>query len=296
MKTYKEALACGRAFFGSSEIKKRGNTNFESEELLIWATGKDKTWIFIHQNEKLEPKAQKKYQKALFDRKNGMPMAYIMGFVDFCGLRIKTDPRALIPRMETEELVGKIIENIKNSGLLGEKSKKNVLVPPGGAQRFLEVGVGSGCISLGLKKAFPRAKVTGLDINKAALSLAQENMEANGLEITLIASDMLENVPDGAKFDLIVANLPYVPHELAKKELKNEPAGAIFSDLGGLWHYKKLLGELNEKKVDFGVLWLEFLDFQAEDMRKLCKKNEMKIEISYDLSGKVAFGEIMKNV
>src|ERR1019366_4201738 len=123
------------------------------------------------------------------------PVQHILGFTEFCGLRLKTDRRALIPRPETELLV--------------ETITARCAAPPGS---ILDLGTGCGAIALALAKAFPLARVTAVDASTEALLLAAENAEATGLagRVTFVESDWFKGLPAGERYDLIASNPPYL--------------------------------------------------------------------------------------
>ncbi len=153
--------------------------------------------------------------------RNGEPLQYIIGHVDFLGLRLAVDPRVLIPRPETEELVDRII--------------RSFTVPP---TRIIDIGTGSGCIALALKKAFPKALVTGVDKSIDALTIARSNGLANSLEVEWKEADalssqwwkMLDKADQGRT--LVVSNPPYVPRseekEMDSTVRDHEPHTALF--------------------------------------------------------------------
>ncbi|HWA84630.1 MAG TPA: peptide chain release factor N(5)-glutamine methyltransferase [Opitutus sp.] len=124
------------------------------------------------------------------------PLQYVLGETDFCGLKLKTDRRALIPRPETELLVEMLAARLATS-------------PPAS---ILDLGTGTGALALALAKQFPTARVTGLDTSAVALELARENAAGTGLSerVIWLESDWFASVPVDRAFDLIVANPPYL--------------------------------------------------------------------------------------
>lgn len=153
--------------------------------------------------------------------RSGMPLQYVLGHVDFHGLRLAVDRRALIPRPETEELVDRIIRAF-----------------PGGLGRIIDIGTGSGCIALALKQAFPAAQVVGIDVSKDALDLARSNAANTGLTVEWKVADVLSSGWDEGLASLavvrtvIVSNPPYVPRsEQAAMDVHvrdHEPHLALF--------------------------------------------------------------------
>ena len=142
----------------------------------------------------------------------GEPIQYVMGHTDFCELRIEVGKGVLIPRQETEELVKAVKECDPAT--------------------ILDIGTGSGCIALALKQRFPQAKVTAMDISKEALTIARNNAERLGLDITFEQKDIFKVTPEPNQFDLIVSNPPYVCEE-ERKEMERhvvdyEPKVALF--------------------------------------------------------------------
>jgi release factor glutamine methyltransferase len=145
------------------------------------------------------------------------PVAYILGRRHFRRLELSVDPRALIPRPETELLVEVALE-----------------LPEGA--RVLDVGTGSGAVALALKDERPDLDVTGSDLSEAALALARANGERLALDVRWLAADLLEGVPD--EYDAILSNPPYVPDgdraTLAPEILRHEPVSALFAGADGL--------------------------------------------------------------
>ena len=172
------------------------------------------------------------------------PLQHLLGTVEFLGLTLKTDARALIPRPETEQLC--------------EMLAAADCAWKGG--RIADVGTGSGCIALALAHALPDARVTGLDAADNALALARENADRCGLtaRVTFAKSDLLSAAE--APFDLIVANLPYIPTgELAalQPEVQRDPRAALDGGADGLDLIRRLLPQAAAKLRSGGTLALE---------------------------------------
>jgi release factor glutamine methyltransferase len=174
------------------------------------------------------------------------PVQHILGFTDFCGLRLKTDRRALIPRPETELLV--------------ETITARCAAPPG---RILDLGTGSGAIALALARAFPLALVTAVDASPEALLLAAENAESTGLagRVTFVESDWFERLPDGERYDLIASNPPYLSSDetaAAAPEVRDhEPARALTAADGGFADIEKIVAGALGALAPGGMLALE---------------------------------------
>ena len=182
------------------------------------------------------------YTELLSRRLNGEPLQYIEEYIPFYSIQINVDQRCLIPRPETEYL----IEFIKNNS---DNPKK-----------ILDVGTGTGCIALMLKKLYPESTVDACDISLEALDLAKENSEINNLEINLFQSDLLSDIEE-VDYDVIIANLPYIPTEtlssLESEVVDYEPLVALDGGIDGLLYINKLIKEIEEKDIRNLTLFLE---------------------------------------
>ena len=182
------------------------------------------------------------YTELLTRRLNGEPLQYIEEYIPFYSIQINVDQRCLIPRPETEFL----IELIKNKS---DNPKK-----------ILDVGTGTGCIALMLKKLYPESTVDACDISLESLDLAKENSEINNLEINLFQSDLLNDVEE-ADYDIIVANLPYIPTEtlsnLESEVVDYDPLLALDGGNDGLLYINRLVKEIEVKDIKNLTLFLE---------------------------------------
>jgi release factor glutamine methyltransferase len=174
------------------------------------------------------------------------PLQYVLGFTEFSGLRLKTDARALIPRPETEFLVEEVVARS---------------APP--PEHILDLGTGGGAIALALAKAFPQARVTAVDANAGALSLAAENAESTGLSgrVEFVESDWFERLPGGRAYGVIVSNPPYLSADetaAAAPEVRDhEPAGALTSGSGGFADIGRIIAGSAGNLAPGGMLALE---------------------------------------
>lgn len=205
------------------------------------------------------------------------PIAYLIGFVNFYGLKINVNPNVLIPRPETEELMEII-----------NKRQKNTLI-----NTALDLCTGSGCIALSLKKMFPKATIYASDISYKALMVGQVNAEENKLEINLALSNFLDYfVKHQMKFDLIVSNPPYIKEgELLDASLEYEPKEALYSGQDGLNAFYSIFSNLDKVLNPHGVAYFEFEASNKEATlilaRELLKAYE--IEVIKDMENKDRF-------
>ncbi len=206
---------------------------------------------------------------------SGYPIQYLIGNVDFYGYIIKVNPSVLIPRFETETLVEKTINYIKKLNLV----KASVL----------DIGTGSGAISIALKSELPKLEITALDNSKKAIAVAKSNAKMNKVDINIIYKNVFKyNLIND--FDVIVSNPPYIVEGAeVDAKIKYEPREAIFvSKEDPLIYYRKIfeigVKVLNKKRL----IALEIDEAYGKEMKKLAKTYFAKdrIVLEKDLAGK----------
>lgn len=213
-------------------------------------------------------------EKAELRAKTHWPIQHIIGFADFMGEKFIVNPSVLIPRDETEFLVGCAIEKINKYNL----------------KKALDVGTGSGCIACMIAKNTD-CQIIGLDISTDALNTALDNASRLNLFNKAIfrKSDIFSNVKPGESFDIIVSNPPYIPpSEKAniQKEVTFDPEIALFTkDEKGLEFYEKIIAGAPEVLNKGGFLLFELGINQSEYVKELMSKNFEEIEITKDLAG-----------
>ena len=209
---------------------------------------------------------------------NGEPVQYIVGNVDFYGYKINVNKNVLIPRFETEELVFKTINLIKKN--LNENIK------------VLDIGTGSGCISIALKKEIPGLDITAVDISEDALVVAKNNALENNCEINFIKSDLFNNIDD--KYDLIISNPPYIDkHDSAVMDMvkQYEPHLALFAEEQGYACYHKILKNIKPYLKTNYLIAFEIGYQQRQHLEKYAKElfPDAIVEVKKDLSGNDRF-------
>ena len=181
-----------------------------------------------------------------------LPKAYRQGYQDFYGRDFIVTPDVLIPRPETEQIIDTVLNLAGKPFLPGVKPSKRILPPN---PIILDVGTGSGCIAITLKKELPEAKIYATDISGKALKIAQKNAEKHDVHTSFIISHLLKNV--NITPDVVVANLPYVDKDwnwLDKTSLSYEPTEALYADNHGLALIYKLIDEASTRKIPYLIL------------------------------------------
>ncbi len=215
----------------------------------------------------------------------GEPLQYVIGHVDFWGLELKCDPRALIPRPETELLV----EEVLSSGIWTQSDKQ---VPV----TVVDVGTGTGCIVLTLALQRPDATFKAVDISTKALELARENARMHGLEdrVSWMQNTLLESF-EPESCDAVVANLPYIASEewqrLSSSVRDHEPQSALDSGPSGMELISELAKQARYTLVPGGMLFLEFgYDQGKAVVQCLDQLGYAEIQIKHDLAGHERIG------
>jgi release factor glutamine methyltransferase len=226
--------------------------------------------------------AAEKIQSILEELKTGRPVQYILGNTEFYGLNFLVNPATLIPRPETEELVEWAIESQK----LKVKSEKSYSI--------LDIGTGSGCIAISLKKNLPDAKVTAIDISAEALHTAKQNAVINDVEVEFIEQDILnpKSELEYSKFEVIISNPPYVTlvdkAQMHQNVTGFEPHSALFvPENDPLIFYKAIADFAVEHLENKGLLFFEINEnFGKETVELLIDKGFIDIELRKDMSGR----------
>lgn len=225
------------------------------------------------------------YREAIKKRGMRIPLQYIVGQVDFYGLKIMVNENVLIPRPETELLVEKIIGEVKNKSEL----------------KILDIGSGSGNISLALAKNISDSFVQGIDISPEAVNIANENAKINLISnVNFLQKDIFEDeIISFGKFDIILSNPPYVSisdYQKLEPELKNyEPKVALTDDDDGLRFYRRIALLLKHLLNSNGKLFLELGAGQFQTIKEIFISSGIQnIKVFKDYQGidRIFFGEL----
>lgn len=262
---------------GAQYLEKRGvsESRRNMEHLLGHALGCDRMRLYTQFDRPLDEAVLAPLRDLLKKRGEGIPLQHLLGNVPFHGRDFICDGRALIPRPETEELVGMILNELPQDPL-----------------EILDMGCGSGVLGLSLAAERKDSRVTLADVSTDAISLAKENADELGIEnVSFIHSDLYENIT--GSFDLIAANLPYVPIGEASgmdRELAHDPALALFSGADGMDLLRRFIPDTLNFLKPGGVIALEIGHDQASQVRSCLEKSGFAdITVRTDMSGIARF-------
>jgi len=290
MRVASNSLAHLRDFY-HSEL----NSVYENSEIdsilnlaLEHYLGFSRTDIVNRRNENLNQSDLLKLYFCCKELKKNVPIQYILKEAWFYNLKFYVNQHVLIPRPETEELVDLIIK--ENSA----------------ARSFLDIGTGSGCIPIAIKKNLKNSFVSACDISADALEVAKKNAELNKTEVHFIEVDILIEKETDKKiettFDVIISNPPYIKadekEQMTKSVLDNEPHLALFVEgADDILFYKKIIDLCKEKLNAKGKLYFELNPLTAQNVADYANSSKQfsKVELIKDMSGKMRFLKAIKN-
>jgi release factor glutamine methyltransferase len=271
--TVLEVLQATTAYFKKHNVE---SPRLNAEHLLAHVLGQKRIELYLEFERELTESERAPLRDLVKRRGEGEPLQHLLGTVEFCGHVFLCDKRAMVPRPETEELV-----EILKAEIQDPKSK------------IVDVGTGSGVIGLSLAANFPEAEIVAVDVSHEALSLARENAArlTLGDRVQFLKSDLLENVE--GKFDLIVANLPYISAQdrnTLSREVLHDPEVALFAGERGDEVLRELIDKGRSHLRAGGMLALEIGLGQTETLLSgLAEKNYRDIYSKNDYNGVTRF-------
>ena len=261
---------------GKNRLQKAGvqSYEFDARQLLFFVFSIDANQYLLNQSMPFGEEEEKKvnsYFEAIQKRSEKIPLQYITGEQNFCGLDFYVNENVLIPRLDTEVLVEKILEYEE----------------PG--QRVMDMCTGSGCIAITLQK-LGGFQVMAVDISEEALTLARKNAQRNQAQVTFFQSNMFEQLSNTSKVDVIVSNPPYIESkvvdELDDEVKKYEPRLALDGMEDGLHFYRILAREGKRFLNEGGRLYVEIGFDQAEAVKEIFgAQGFLDIQVYKDLVG-----------
>ena len=258
-----------------------------AEHFLKYATQE----LLLKKQEIIQDECRSKFFSALSELIKHKPVQYITAETGFYGMTMKVNEHVLIPRPETEELVDWVIQDLKREGQNATPQ-----------MNILDIGTGSGCIAIALKKNMPDAQIYATDISEQALKKAKENAEINKTQIIFFESDMLNlqyPIPD-TQYSIIVSNPPYVTASDKEKMKKNvldyEPAIALFTpEENPLLYYVAIVNFAKTHLKSNGNIYFEINEKFGDKVKQLLAGNGFSdVIVKKDLSGKERMTKAVK--
>lgn len=269
--TLRDLLRRGAAQLGAAGVP---SPEVDARALLLCALNLSPVSLLTRAGAEVAPADEARFEALIARRAARVPLQYLLGEVEWGGVRLRCDARALVPRPETEWLLHLTLEALS----------------PLAAPRVLDVGTGTGALALGVKAARRGAQVTATDLSPQALTLARENAALNGLEVTWVQADLLTGVP--GPFDLIVSNPPYLPdadREDVQPEVTHDPELALYGGPDGLTLARRLAAQATGVLVPGGRLLLELDPRNATAFAAELRTQGWAAGTAADLTGRERF-------
>jgi release factor glutamine methyltransferase len=230
-----------------------GVDRLDAQLLLTHLLGQPRSWLLAHDDHVLDAQHQAWLQESLRRRAAGVPLAYLTGEREFCGLRLQVTPDVLVPRPETEGLV--------------EWAQACLATAP--SHDVIDLGTGSGAVALALKHRHPAAQLTASDASAAALGVARNNGAGLGLDVTWVQGDWWAPVA-GRRFGLAVSNPPYIAGDDAHlAALSHEPRVALTPEGDGLQALRRIVSRAPQHLLPGAWLLLEHGHDQGQAVSEL---------------------------
>lgn len=247
--------------------------------LMLGLCRMDHTDLYNHYHDEMPPQQQAAFEAGVARLQNDEPLAYILGWQEFYGYPIKVDPRVLIPRYETEELVANVLADTDH------------YFPGNGPLDLADVATGSGAIAIALGKEEPRYRLKATDISVEALDLARSNARELNVPIEFYQGDMLQPLIDHqVMLDILVCNPPYIPQSqpVQASVAKYEPPVALYGGTDGLRFYRSLFSQARRVLKPRSFIACEIGWDEKPAILKLAGEAlpEFRAEVLKDLNGK----------
>lgn len=258
-------------------LRRQGKEESLARFLLMYILDESPQLFSNNLSEQMSKEIEDKYFSLVEKHiKEDVPLSHLVGFEYFYDRKYKVTKDVLSPRMETEELIYKVIEYVK-------ASNKNKF-------KILDLCTGSGIIAITLKKELDQVSVDVIasDISEEAIEVAKENSQSHDATIKFIKSDIFNNIDD--KFDIIVSNPPYIDRKdevtMQDNVLKYDPHLALFAEEEGMYFYRKIIEQANDYLNKNGAIFFEIGYDQKEKIIKLADINGYSAEVYKDINGR----------
>jgi len=258
-------------------LRRQGKEESLARFLLMYMLDENPQLFSNSLSEQLSKEKEDKYFSLIEKHiKEDVPLSHLVGFEYFYDRKFKVTKDVLSPRMETEELIYKVVDYIKAN------DKDNL--------KILDLCTGSGIIAITLRKELENMslEVVASDISEEALKVAKENSIMNEAEVKFIQSDIFENINE--KFDIIVSNPPYIAYSdkitMEDNVLNYDPHLALFAEEDGMYFYREIVENSKEYLNKDGMIFFEIGYDQREKILKLANENKFKAEVYKDINGR----------
>ena len=258
-------------------LRRQGKEESLARFLLMYMLDESSQLFSNKLSEQLSKEIEEKYFSLIEKHiREDVPLSHLVGFEYFYDRKFKVTKDVLSPRLETEELIYKVVEYVK-------ATKKNNL-------KILDLCTGSGIIAITLKKELDQLliDVVASDISEEAIKVAKENAQFHDATIKFIQSDIFDNIDE--KFDIIVSNPPYIDRKdevtMQDNVLKYDPHLALFAEEEGMYFYRKIIEQANDYLNENGVIFFEIGYDQKDKIIKLADMNGYSAEVYKDINGR----------
>jgi release factor glutamine methyltransferase len=249
---------------------------FDAALIVSHALGIDRSRLLVERDAEIDDSKRELLDTMLLEREQGKPIAYLLGTAGFVGREFEVNPDVLIPRPETEHMVEAALADLRSR--------------PADRRRVVDIGTGSGAIAITIAADGEGANVSATDISEAALAIARRNAARFGVQIEFIAGDLAAPLIDRPPFDIVIANLPYVPTEevpVAPNSVSYEPRVAVDGGADGLTLYRRLLKDAARITRAGSLVLLEAAPPTIESLSQLVTEAlpSSHVEIGEDYAG-----------
>ena len=258
-------------------LRRQGKEESLARFLLMYMLDESSQLFSNSLSEQMSKENEEKYFSLIEKHiKEDVPLSHLVGFEYFYDRKFKVTKDVLSPRMETEELIYKVIEYVK-------VSNKNNL-------KILDLCTGSGIIAITLKKELDEIliDVVASDISEEAIEVAKENAQYHDADVRFIQSDIFNNIDD--KFDIIVSNPPYIDRKdevtMQDNVLKYDPHLALFAEEEGMFFYRKIIEQAKDYLKENGVMFFEIGYDQRDKIINLSEKNDYLAQVYKDINNR----------
>lgn len=265
--------------------------SLDAQVLLAHVTGHPRAWLLAHPEAPLSPDEAQHLEAALQQFEAGLPLPYLLGEWEFFGLNFKVTPDVLIPRPETELLVETALDWLNHLPSPAGRGESSSFELRGEGLHAADIGTGSGCIAISLAVNCPPLHLLATDFSPAALEVARHNAQTHGVSarLTFLETDLLPSTFQPSTFNLICANLPYIPtvtlHTL--DVYGREPTLALDGGPDGLTLIRRLLSQAATRLAPGGLILLEIEATQGASATALARQHfpTADIHLHPDLAG-----------